>query len=259
MASIRTFLLLAVLVSGAVRAEERLTIAVASNFLGAAQEISAAFTERTGTQVRLSSGSTARLYAQIVNGAPYDIFLAADVARPKLLQENGLAVPGSQFTYATGSLVLWSTDPSLQGKDCRAALEEGAYKHLAIANPRTAPYGLAAKKFLQGAELWAVAKSRLVFGENIAQTFQFVATANATLGLVAASQIVAESQFATTCSWPVPPSGAALIRQDGVILRRTSNMAAAESFMEYMRVAQVLEILQQRGYLIPVHPAVEAE
>lgn len=258
MAGFRTFLLLIFSVSASVHAEELLTVAVASNFLRTAQEISAAFTETTGTPVRLSSGSTARLYAQIVNGAPYDLFLAADVTRPKLLLDGGLAVSGSRMTYALGSLVLWSTDSTLRGKDCRVALEEGAYRHLAIANPLTAPYGLAARKFLQAAQLWERSKSRLVYGENISQTFQFVASGNATLGLVASSQVVSISPFETTCSWPLQPPEAPMILHDGVILQRTANVEAARSFMEFLREPRAIAILQRSGYTVPARPPTDA-
>lgn len=218
-----------------------------------------AFVAATGTQVRLSSGSTAKLYAQIVNGAPYDIFLAADAERPKLLLDSGLAVPGSGMTYALGSLVLWSADSSLRGKDCRAALDEGAYTHLAIANPQTAPYGRAAKEFLQATGLWEVAKSRLVFGENISQTFLFVATGNATLGLVASSQVIATSPYVATCSWPVHSPELSLILQDGIILQRASNLEAARSFMEFIQAPRGIEILKRNGYSVPVQSLADAE
>lgn len=254
----RTFLLLAVLSPASVHAEEYLRIAVASNFLSTAQEIAAAFEEATGTQVRLSSGSTGRLYAQIVNGAPYDIFLAADVVRPKRLLDEGLAVPGSRMTYALGSLVLWSTDSSLRGKDCRAALEEGRYRYLAIANPLTAPYGLAAREFLQNAQLWDSAQDRLVLGENISQTFQFVASGNATLGLVASSQLVATSPLETTCSWSVQSPAASMIRHDGVILSGARDMEAAQRFMDFIREPRTAKVLQQRGYRVPEAPTVDA-
>lgn len=259
MRRVRNFLLLAALIPVAALAEEPLAVAVASNFLSTAQEISAAFTASTGTQVRLSSGSTAKLYAQIVNGAPYDVFLAADAARPGLLLDNGLAVPGSRMTYALGSLVLWSTDSRLRGKDCRAALDAGDYRHLAIANPLTAPYGRAAREFLQASDLWEGAKSRLVFGENISQTFQFVASGNATLGLVASSQLTALSPFVATCSWPVESPGLSPILQDGVILRRATNQHHARSFMKFIRAPRAIEILQRSGYSVPLQSSVDAE
>ena len=246
-------LLLAAIFSTFAHAEEPLTVAVASNFLSTAQEISAAFTKSTGVEVRLSSGSTGKLYAQIVHGAPYDVFLAADVERPLLLEENGFIIPESRQSYALGSLVLWSSDAALLDKDCRAVLEDGAYKRLAIANPDTAPYGLAAKEFLEAAGLWNGAKDRLVFGENISQAFQFVASGNATLGLVAASQLVEEIPFETACYWPVSSRYARPITQDGVILRGAGDRVAARRFMAFFGEQRVSGILERRGYTVPVH------
>ena len=129
------------------------------------------------------------LYAQIVNGAPYDVFLAADTKRPKRLEEEALAVSGSRTSYASGSLVLWSADSALANQSCIEALRSGSYRRIAIANPLTAPYGLAAEEFLKATGVFDEASKRLVYGENIAQTLQFVATGNASLGLIAAAQL----------------------------------------------------------------------
>lgn len=251
MSILRTVFLFAVLNSANAVAGERLTVAVASNFHATAQEVGRLFSSTTGIDVRISSGSTGKLYAQLIHGAPYDVFLAADSARPKLLEDSGDAINGSRFTYATGSLVLWSADPSLLNEDCRDALVRGAYHHLAIANPLTAPYGLAAKEVLQAEALFDVAERRMVYGENIAQTLHFVATGNATLGLIATSQLKAGLPVTTSCSWNVPPSMHSSLDQQAVLLTRSSNVETAGRFLTFMRSPEVVAILERRGYTVP--------
>ena len=163
----RLLVVLAGLLPGMLFAADVVTVAVASNFAKTAADVSAAFTRDTGVPVRISHGSTGKLYAQIINGAPFDIFLAADTERAALLEQSGLTVAGSRRTYATGSLVLWSNDERLRGKDCRQMLERGDYRHLALANPATAPYGSAAREFLAGAGLWDSASTRAVYGLSL--------------------------------------------------------------------------------------------
>jgi hypothetical protein len=177
-----TILLTAFLLGPAV-ADETVTVAVASNFSRTAAELSAKFAGETGIAIRISNGSTGKLYAQILNGAPFDIFLAADAERPALLEESGLAVSGSRFTYAEGALVLWSRG----APDCLAALRDDTGGHVALANPVTAPYGKAALEFLIHEGYREMVSDRIVYGENIAQTLQFVATSK-------------------PCCWPVRPT-----------------------------------------------------
>lgn len=251
MSFLRTVFLFAALVSTSSHAVESLTIAVASNFQVTAKEIALEFTEETQIPVRISAGSTGKLYAQIINGAPYDIFLAADSTRPKLLEETGVAVKGSRVTYATGALVLWSADSALENKDCLAALKSGSYRHLAIANPLTAPYGHAAKEFLQVAGVFDEVESRIVFGENISQTLQFVVTGNASLGLIAKSQVAGGLPVAASCSWNVPSTMHSAIDQQAVLLARSGNVDAARRFMSFLQSAQVAMILESRGYTVP--------
>lgn len=232
-------------------ADEGLTIAVASNFRATAELIATEFTKTTQTPVRISSGSTGNLYAQILNGAPYDIFLAADALRPQLLETDGVAVSGSRVTYATGSLVLWSADSALTNKDCFEALKSGAYRRIAIANPATAPYGQAAKEFLQAAGVFDEAVARMVYGENISQTLQFVVSGNATLGLIASSQIAEGLPLAGSCSWKVPGTMHGAIDQQAVLLRNSMSPVAAQQFMDFLQTPQVTAILQRRGYTVP--------
>ncbi|MGI9248183.1 MAG: molybdate ABC transporter substrate-binding protein, partial [Woeseiaceae bacterium] len=232
-------------------ADDVVTVAVASNFARPAAEISAAFTENSKVAVRISSGSTGKLYAQIINGAPFDVFLSADAERPLLLEESGLIVSGSRRSYAIGSLVVWSRDERLRGKDCRQSLEQGEYGRLALANPATAPYGAAAVEFLKAAGLWEAASPRAVFGENIAQTLQFVATGNATLGLVAGSQTNNPELPSATCTWSVPASSHATLYQQAVLLKRARGNDGAQRFVEFLGSAVATEIIGRSGYRVP--------
>jgi molybdate transport system substrate-binding protein len=247
----QNFVLFAVLVSTSSFADENLTIAVASNFQVTAKEIAAEFTAATQIPARISAGSTGKLYAQIINGAPFDVFLSADTARPKLLEENGVAVKGSRATYATGTLVLWSADSALQNKDCLVSLKSGSYRRLALANPLTAPYGHAAKEFLQAVGVFDEVESRIVYGENISQTLQFVVTGNATLGLIALSQVAGGLPVDASCSWKVPSTMHTAIDQQAVLLARSDSAEAARRFMNFLQTPQVAAILERRGYTVP--------
>lgn len=251
MSAFRPALLFAVLAPVISIADESLTIAVASNFQATAGEIAAEFTEATKIPVRISTGSTGKLYTQILNGAPYDLFLAADAARPKLLEDHNAAVRGSRVTYAIGSLVLWSADSALKGDGCLQALENGAYRHLAIANPLTAPYGIAAKEFLQASGTYDDASSRLVYGENISQTLHFVASGNATLGLIALSQVAGDLPVTASCSWNVPNAMYSAIEQQAVILSASTHLNAAKQFLDFLQAPQTVAILEDRGYTVP--------
>lgn len=228
-----------------------LTVAVASNFITPAEQLAARFEAETGNRVRLVSGSTGKLYAQITNGAPFDVFLAADAERPRRLAEEGPGVPGTVFTFAAGGLVLWSADPTLAGVDCRQALERLGDRKLAIANPATAPYGRAAQEFLQATGLWERLQPQLVYGENIAQTLQFVASGNASLGLIAASQDVDERLPSPACRWPVPSGMHAAIDQKAILLKRAGNSAAAGAFLNFLRGGEAADIMRRHGYTVP--------
>lgn len=231
-------------------AKDVVTIAVASNFANAAAEISTEFTQQTGIRVRLSYGSTGKLYAQILNGAPYDIFMAADAERPLLLQRSGQTVEGTRATYATGRLILWSADERLRNRDCRLQLEQGAYHRLALANPATAPYGTAAREFLIAENLWETASRRAVYGENIAQTLQFVATGNASLGIIANAQTTVSGLPVATCSWPIPESLHSPLRQQAVLLARAGNNQGARQFLAFLQTPAVKTIIRQHGYRV---------
>ena len=169
---------------------EDVLVAVATNFTSCLKELVVGFEQKTKHHVVVSPGSTGKLYAQITNGAPFDVFLAADVRRPQLLEKEGLAVKGSRFTYAIGRLTLWSAHPSLVNGDGAEILLAQPFRYLAIANPKTAPYGAAARQTLEALDLWDKVQPYIVQGENIGQTFQFVASGNAELGFVALSQVM---------------------------------------------------------------------
>lgn len=239
----RALWLLVLFVSPAL-ADDTVTIAVASNFSRAAAELSARFTTETGITVRISNASTGALYAQIVNGAPFDIFLAADAERPALLEQAGHAVAGSRFTFATGALVVWSRDAS----DCHAALLDEGGGRVALANPATAPYGKAAVEYLSGAGYWDAVSTRAVYGENINQTLQFVATGNATIGLIAKSQLAAPQLAEPSCTMEVPVSSYSSLEQQAVLLKRAAGNDNARAFLDYLHSGTAHEIISRHGY-----------
>ena len=246
MPSRRCALLWLLLIATPVFAADGVTVAVASNFSTTAAELAARFAADTGITVRIASGSTGKLYAQILNGAPFDAFLAADAERPLLLEQSGRAVPGSRFTYATGALVLWSRDAT----DCLAVLADRRAGRIALANPDTAPYGRAAREFLQDQGYWDAVSGRAVYGENIAQTMQFAATGNAALGLVARSQLGASQLPPPGCTWDVPAATHASLEQQAVLLARAAGNGGARQFLDFLRSADAADILGRHGYSV---------
>lgn len=233
------------LASQATAAEIR--VAVASNFARAIRATVDQFEMDTGNKVTLAYGSTGKHYAQIVNGAPFDAFFAADTRRPELLEKEGLAIQGSRFTYAVGKLVLWS--PAAVTVDPEGnILEHGKFRYLAIANPDLAPYGVAAREVLQARGLWEDLEGRLVRGENIAQAFQFVASGNAELGFVAWSQLRRPGQEFEGSHWDVPTALYTPIEQQAVLLKDSD---AGRVFMSFMRSEKAIRIIRDHGYETP--------
>jgi len=228
-----------------------ITLAVASNFSHAIRQIADRFQAETGDRVRLSFGSTGKHYAQIVNGAPFDAFFAADMKRPQRLEQEGLIQPGSRFTYAIGRVVLWSPDPTLVD-DRGEVLRSGGFSHLAIANPRLAPYGRAAQEVLQGMSLWGALQERMVRGENIGQAFQFVSSGSVELGFVAYAQVKRPGEAVQGSLWQVPESAYAPIEQQAVLL---SDNPVARRFLEYVRTPEIRELIHGYGYATPEPPA----
>lgn len=230
---------------------EWLTLAAASNFARPAHEIAERFEAASGHSVRVTTASTGKLYAQIVNGAPFDVLLAADAERPRLLEESGAGVAGTRFTYAVGGLTLWSRDAELVGEDCREQLIRLGSKRLAIANPLTAPYGVAARQFLQGEGLWPIVEPQLVFGENISQALHFVVSGNASLGLIARSQALDARLPAPTCQWFVPQSTHEPLEQQAVLLQRAAENEAATGFVAFLRSPAARKVIHDHGYTVP--------
>ena len=226
-----------------------LHIAVAANFTAPVKAIIAAYEKDTGKTVLPSFGSTGMLYAQIRNGAPFGLFLAADSRRPRLLAEQGIAVPDSRRTYAIGRLVLWSPDPSLV-KDGAAALRDGKFSRLAIAEPKAAPYGAAAKQVLEHLGLWKSLSPRIVRGQSITQTYQYVASGNAQLGFVALSQIAMLPPKRKGSQWLVPQSFYTPIQQQIVLLKKAANDAEAKAFYDYLKSPKAEKIIREYGYEI---------
>ncbi len=244
------FCVLVLVVSRPAQAGEVL-VAVAANFLNPMKDISTLFAADTGHRAVLIPGSSGRLYAQLRNGAPFDVFLSADPERPALLEEAGLVVGGSRFTYARGRLALWTARPGLAGDAAGGGydvLATGQYRHLAIANPKTAPYGRAAMEVLKKWQLWDRLRQRIVQGENIAQAFQFVASGNAQFGFVALSQVRDPRFHRRGTHWLVSPDLHGPLRQDAVLLKRGHSNPAATALMSYLRQDNALTVIKRFGY-----------
>lgn len=241
-------LLLALLLAGAAPAlAEEVKVAVAANFTAPIQAIAPEFEKATGHKLVAAYGATGQFYAQIKNGAPFDLLLAADDSTPARLESEGAGVPGSRFTYAVGSLVLWSADANtLDGSD--AALRAGTFRHLAIANPQAAPYGLAAIQVLDKLGLREAVQGKLVEGHSIAKALHFVATGNAELGFVALSQVYRDGRIAGGSAWIVPQELHEPIRQDAVLLERGASNPAAAALVDYLKGPQAAAIIQSFGY-----------
>ena len=223
------------------------SVAVAANFGAPMARLSEAFTAATGHTLRLSTGATGKFYSQIVAGAPFEVLLAADAETPAKLVAQGLAVPGSAFTYAVGRLVLWSPQPGfVDGQG--AVLATGRFQHLAIANPKLAPYGLAAVAVLKAKGLDAALAPKLVMGESLAQAYQFVASGNAELGFVALSQVAAPGQALSGSIWRVPGALYPPIRQDAVLLLPGQGSAAATALLTYLKSAPAKALIEAWGY-----------
>lgn len=227
--------LLASAVSLAASADE-VQVAVAANFTAPIQAIAKEFEKDTGHRLVAAYGATGQFYTQIKNGAPFQVFLSADDSTPAKLEQEGEIVPGSRFTYAIGTLALWS--PKAGYVDAKGeVLKSGSFRHLSIANPKTAPYGLA-----------ATLGPKLVEGQNISQAYQFVSSGNAELGFVALSQIYKDGKVATGSAWIVPAELHDPIRQDAVILNKGKDNAAAKALVDYLKGAKAAALIKSYGY-----------
>jgi len=225
----------------------QVNVAVAANFTAPMKEISAQFEKDTGHKAALSFGATGKFYAQIKNGAPFQVLLAADAATPAKLENEGLGVAGTRFTYAIGKLALWSKQPGVVDAKGQV-LHTEKFDRLALADPKLAPYGAAAVETLNKLGLIEALTPKVVTGENIAQTYQFVATENAQLGFVALSQVFADGKVTEGSAWIVPAEMHAPIRQDAVLLTAGNGNPAAKALMDFLRGEKAAGIIRSFGY-----------
>lgn len=237
-----------VCISSAAHSAE-VNVAVAANFTAPMKQIVAEFEKDTGHTAILAFGSSGKFYAQIKNGAPFQLFLSADDRKPAQLERDGLTVSASRFTYAVGTLVLWSAQPGFIDPKGEV-LSKGSFKKIAIANPKLAPYGTAAIEVLTKMDMLTALQPKFVQGENIAQTFQFVVTANAALGFVALSQVMKNGKIITGSAWIVPGKLHSPIRQDAVLLATGKDNAAAKALMSYLKTEKTKKIIRSYGYEI---------
>ncbi len=247
MRSVPCLLLFALATTAAPAEANDVQVAVAANFAAPFQRIAADFAKETKHNAIVVTGATGVLYAQIENGGPFEVLLAADAATPSKLETEGLAVRGSRFTYAVGKLVLWSARPDFvdSGGD---VLGRGHFQHVAIANPRLAPYGSAAVQAIESLGLSAVLRPKLLTGESIAQVAQFVATGNAELGFVALSQVAAPGQAVVGSYWVVPARLYSPIQQDAVLLQRGATNPAALALCRYLKSEKARDRIRAYGY-----------
>jgi len=251
--TLRLLLALAVSLLGALAHAGEVTVAVAANFTAPMQKIAQAFEQDTGHKAQLAFGATCKFYAQIKNGAPFAVLLAADDETPARLEKEGLAVAGTRFTYATGRLALWSKSPNLvddKGDVLRSdRLEKLGIHKIAIADPKLAPYGAAAMEVIHKLGVQASVTPKLVQGESIGQTFQFVNTENAQLGFVALSQISIDGRITQGSAWVVPQHMHTPLKQDAVLLNAGKGNAAAQALLTYLQGERAKAIMRAYGYL----------
>ncbi len=245
---LRLFLSIAALLLASWSAQAaQATVAVAANFAEPLRALAAVLEKTTGHRLEIVVGATGRLYAQIANGAPFDLFLAADQATVAKAESEGLTVPGSRFLYATGQLVLWSARPDLVDKQGQVLRQDG-WRRLAVANPRTAPYGAAAMQTLAQLGLTQALAPRLVQGESIAQTYNFAHTGNAELAFVALSQVLEGGRLKSGSMWVVPAQYHEPIRQDAVLLKRGARNEAARALVKLMQSPAGQDLIRSFGY-----------
>lgn len=245
-----TVLVLFGLLSLPVRAAE-VSVAVASNFAAPVERIAALFQKESGHTVKVTLDASGKLYAQIRGGAPFDAFLSAEEEMPKQLMQDGLAVSGSRFVYATGRLVLWSAQSGLVDEK-GAVLNKGNFNALAIANPRFSPYGVAAKETLTKLTMWNAIQGKLTKGENVTETYQLAATEKADLAFIALSQVMRDGKVTSGSWWLVPSELHKPIRQSAVLLSRAKDPEAAKAFLAFLRSEKARAVMRGFGYELPL-------
>ena len=225
------------------------SVAVAANFTAPMYRIAAAFAQDTGHKALLSFGSTGKFYAQIKNGAPFQVLLAADQDTPAKLEQENQTLAGSRFTYAIGRLVLWSKQPDFVD-DAGEVLRKGSFEKIAIADPKLAPYGAAAVEVMDKMGVRQALQPKIVQGENISMAYQWTSTGNVPLGFVALSQVMVEGKITEGSAWIIPPSLHAPIRQDAVALNSSKDNPAAAAFMAYLKSDKARTIIKSFGYAL---------
>lgn len=246
----RYFLLIALIICPLSLTAGEVQVAVASNFSKPMQKIAELFSAETSHEARLAFGASGKFVAQINHGAPFEVFLSADRSKPARLLEQQLAVAGTGFTYALGRLVLWSVrDAYVDAKG--KVLTTAAFHHLALAEPKLAPYGEAAIQVLDKLQRTDQLRGRFVQGENISQTWQFVKTGNAELGFVALSQIMHDGEITEGSAWVIPQNLYQPIRQDAVLLQAGKNNPAALALLDFLRSDTVQQLIRSYGYHLP--------
>lgn len=223
-------------------------VAVAANFAEVVDRLKPEFERQTGHVLVATTGSTGKLYAQIKAGAPFQVMLSADVATPLRLEREGAAVAGTRFTYAVGKLALWSRSPGVVAADGTETLRAGQFRHLAIANPALAPYGVAAREVMQATGTWPVLQAKLVMGENIGQAHSMVASGAAEVGFVALSAVKSPRAPAGGSYWEVPQNLYAPLQQDAVLLNPGRDSAAARAWLAFLQTASAQQLIQSYGY-----------
>jgi len=242
-----TLLLTTLLASTTLAQAEEVSVAVAANFTGPMEKIASAFEKATGHKALVAYGTVGKFYAQIKNGAPFDVLISSDEQTPINLEKDALAIAPTRFTYAIGKLVLWSAKPGVVD-DKGEVLKGGNFKHLSIANPKMAVYGAAAVDVMKKLGVDAALEPKLVFGENITQAYQFTATGNAELGFVALSQIFKDGKYAPGSYWLVPPALYPQLRQDAVLLTRGKDNPAAIALLAYLKSDAAKQVIRAHGY-----------
>jgi len=225
-------------------------VAVAANFAQPMKDIAAEFEKDTGHKLAITQGATGKFYAQITNGAPFEVFLSADDETPAKLVKEGKAVTGTQFTYAIGRLVLWSPDEKLVDQG-GAVLKTDRFKYISIANAKVAPYGRAAVQTMQKLGVLSAIEPRVVQGESITQTHQFVTTGNAQLGFVALSQVWENNRIKSGSGWIVPEDMHEQLRQDVVLLNPGKESSAANALVNYLKSDKAKKLIERYGYKLP--------
>ena len=243
----RTVITLALLLFGQASWSATVLVAVAANFSKPMTEIVSQFEKATGHSAKLSFGSSGKFVSQLENGGPFEVLLSADEKGPEKLEQAGLTVPNSRFVYALGKLVLWSATPNFVD-DKGKILMTSNFKHLALADPKVAPYGAAAIDVLKKLKLFEKLQPLFVQGENIAQTYQFISTANAELGFLALSQVIKNGKIVGGSSWIIPDNLHAPIRQGAVLMKIGAENPAARALIDYLKSIPALAIIKKYGY-----------